>query len=445
MLVALPCFSRFSARKAALIVSVLGATLLTGCSATTLETKSLVASEERNLSESITKLTEKLQTAKPKKSSAIKIRSAHAKKTKDKIDYATTASTAKSVESFGTLPGTNSSNLFVGESAACRYLRKSSDVEATIIGSPTVSASSDEDGSGSVSIGMNILDLRKANLVRATGDARCRIQTASKEIEATLGVGSEATKFAAAHAKQAYIRNNLRELSAIKSRSNQLVSSGIITKQDANLVGLKINELKAEMEIAKSEADKRRDLPALDINRLRNRHSVLVEATQELQTIERDIRTNDALELSVSTGYRYNDEFNSDLQVNDNDGAFARVNLGVRLGALSSKRQRLEDEAATARHDALFEENTGTIWKSGFAERAIGRVVADLRKSEKEFASALHKANDTIKRLEASDRAEVVRARLQSKIEKVAIGSELAAVRATIKQLEDNRAKIRSL
>jgi len=402
--------------------------LLTGCSATTFETKSTFAS----VGEALTGA---------KKTSAIKIHSAKDKQASSKLDYGTTASTRDTK----VVSATQSGGDLFQESAACRYLRTSSEVEATIIGSPTVSASSDEDGSGSVSIGMNLLDLHKADLVRATGDARCRIQTASREIEATLGVGSEASKYAGAYAKQAHIRANLGKLNAVQSRAQSLVSSGILTRQDANVIGIEISALKAAMELAKSEADKRRDLPALDINRLRNRHSDLVSATQELQTIQRDIRSTDAVEVSVSTGYRYNDEFNEDLQNSDNGGTFARVNVGIRLGAFTQKRSRLEDEAAIARNDALFEENTGTIWKSGFAERAITRVIADLRKSEKELVVAISKANDTLKRLETADRADVIRARFQTQIEKVSVGSELAAIRAVISQQEDNLQKIRSL
>jgi len=437
MLVAPPCSSKSKLKKVALLVSVLGASLLTGCSTTTLESKSNFAVAGKELSKDVSTFKAAAPKSKAKKTKGITVLSAKDKQPSKQLDFTTTASTNGA--------STVSDSSLFEESAACRYLRKSSEVEAAIIGSPTVSASSDEDGSGSVSIGINLLDLRKADLVRATGDARCRMQTASKEIEATLGVGSQTTQYAAANAKQAHIRKRLGELHTIQARANQLVSSGIITKQDANLVGVTINGLKAKMELAKSEAEKRHELPKLDINRLRNRHSDLVAATQDLQNIERNIRSNDALEVSVSTGYRYNDSFNEDLQSNDNNGTFARVNLGIRLGALTAKRQLLEDEAAQARHDALFEENTGAIWRSDFAERAIGRVIVDLEKSKAELVAALSKANDTIKRLQTAERASIIRTRLQTKIERISIGSELAAVEATIKQLEENRATIRSL
>lgn len=338
-----------------------------------------------------------------------------------------------------------SSEVTFEDSATCRYIRRSADSEAVIIGSPTVSASSDEDGSGSVSIGMNLFDFKKSDLVRASGDARCRLHEASRKIQATLGLGVEATRFASAWAKQDYIRNNTGYLNSLNARAQTLMQQGSITKQDANQIARQVNGLKAEMEKSRAVADQRRELPAISTNDVRSRHGALVEATNDLQNIERDIRTTDALELSVSAGYRYNEEFNNTLQRTNNDGAFARVSLGVRLGALSARRQRLEDEAADARLDALFEQESGTIWKSDYSKRAATRMIADLGNSERELTRALAHNENTIAQLSDQDRPEVIRTMLMTKIDKVRIGAERAAVRAAIQQIRSNRKNIEAL
>ena len=331
------------------------------------------------------------------------------------------------------------------ETAWCRYLRKSAETEAVITGSPSLSASSDDEGSGSVSIGINLLDLKKAELIRQSGDAKCRAYTASKKIEGTLGLAAEETRFASNWAKQDYLRRNLGRLNAVKARANSLVSQGAITAQDRNLISTKVAELKAEMNKARSEADKRQGLPGLEINQIRSRHGALIEATNDLQTIDRDIRTADSFDLSVQTGYRYNGQFNNQLQRNDSDGYFASVKVGVKLGAISPARKQLEEEAAGARLDALLEENSGTVWKSGFAEKSIANALIPLRQSERSIVSALAQTNDTISKLANADRADVIRARMSAQIESIRISSNLAAVRASIRQLEENRRKIRSL
>lgn len=331
------------------------------------------------------------------------------------------------------------------DNAWCRYLRTSAETEATIVGSPSLSASTDDDGSGSVTIGMNLLDFKKAELIRQSSDARCRAHTASRKIEGTLGLAAEETSFAANWAKQDYLRKNMSTLNRIQNQASNLVANGTMTVQDKNRIAANISALKAEMNKARSEADKRKDLPGFSIDQIKNRSGALVEATNDLQTIEREMRTADALDLSVQTGYRYNGEFNDQLQRNDSDGYFASVKLGVRLGAVTQRRQQLEDEAASARLDALFEENTGTVWKTGFVEKSIANSLVSLRKSERSLASALAQTNDTIAKLENAERTEVIRTQMTAKIEKVKLLSDIAAVRASIGQLEENRRKIKAL
>jgi|GEM_PF-1485615 len=440
----------YSSRKVKSIALAITATLaLSGCSLTTYDNKEFFQQDNRSFFEKLKKHPKHHRDEKTIENAIRDTHETHVNEIDPEVDTKVrlTARTpaVKSVQKFDITPKNLSRVNIDDNSAACRYLRKSADAEAFIVGSPTLSASSDDEGSGSVNLGMNLLDFHKADLIRASGDARCRLHEASKKIEATLGLGVEANRFARADAKASYIRKNLSFLENIRSRANQLKNQGSLTVQDTNLVSLRVDELRAEMQTAQAEADQRRGLPALDISQVRSRHGALVEATNDLQNIERNIRTNDALEFSVNTGYRYNEQFNNDLQRDDTDGAFASVSVGVRLGALSQQRQRVEEEAAGARLDALFEENTGTIWKSGFSDRAISRMVADLRKSDRELTQAMTTANDTINRLGAEDRPEILRARLQTKLEKVRVGANRAAVRASIQQLEENRRKIKAL
>ncbi|MEM7291475.1 MAG: hypothetical protein AAF412_14065, partial [Pseudomonadota bacterium] len=331
------------------------------------------------------------------------------------------------------------------ESAACRYIRSSAESEAAIISSPTLSASSDDDGSGSVAVAMNLFDFKKSQLVRDSANARCRVHEASKKLEATLSLGVEATRFARSWAKQEYIRSQLGNLGAVRREAASLVDQGMITRQDADQISLQIAGLKAEMARAKAEANRRSELPALRTNDVKSRHGALVQATRDLQEAEREIRTNDALELSVSAGYRYNDEFNDTLQRTDAGGGFAKVSVGVRLGAFSQQRRQHEADAANARLESLFEENTGIIWKSGFSNRATKRMLEELRVSERELSSAYKTSTKTISRLSGEDRPEIVRAMLSAKIDRVKIGAERAAVRAAIAQLQRNQTNISAL
>ncbi|MDJ0612419.1 MAG: hypothetical protein QNJ29_02000 [Rhizobiaceae bacterium] len=439
----------FSKGLTRLLKTAIVAAVLSGCSMSTYENKEWFEADNRSFFESLKKHP---KHERDDKTITDLIRDAHEShvneidpETDNKVGLTARTPSVEAVQPFKIEPSALSRVNVDTSSAACRYLRKSADTEAVIVGSPTLSASSDEDGSGSVSVGMNLLDFRKSELIRASGDAKCRLHEASKKIEATLGLGVEATRFANAWAKQSYIRTRLSKLADIERTAQIHVGEGTLTQQDSNTITSQVQQLKAEMEKSKAEASQRQDLPGIAPGDIRSRHGALVEATNDLQNIEREIRTNDALELSVSAGYRYNDEFNSNLQRSDTAGGFARVSVGVRLGALTTRRNRLEEEAAGARLDALFEENSGTIWKSGFSDRAVSRMMADLSESERELTRALTGTKSTIKKIGEPDRPEVLRAKLLAQVAEVRIGAERAGVQAALKQLQRNRNNIRAL
>ena len=429
----------FNALKSVFFASI-AAAILSGCSITAHNNKQGFKSDNRGFFEKLKKADRK-GNVDAAESHVVAIDPTQTSTTGLRL----TEKSKQSVEAFDIKPSSISRIDVDTNSAACRFLRKSADSEAIIIGSPTLSASSDEDGSGSVSIGMNLLDLRKSDLIRASGDAKCRLHEATKKIEATLGLGAEATRFARNWAKQDYLRKHLGEMQNISKRASGYVQQGMMTTQDATRVRTEISVLRSEMEAAKAKASLGQNLPAITPNDVRSRHGALIEATNDLQNIEREIRTNDALELSLSAGYRYNDEFNNDLQRSANAGGFARINVGIRLGALTSRRNTLEEEAAGARLDTLFEENAGTVWKSGFSERAINRMLKDLKKSEAELDRAMIRAKQTIAKLEEDEDQTTLSVKLSVKIEIIRIGANRAEVRAAIKQLQNNQKNIQAL
>ncbi len=105
------------------------------------------------------------------KMQATKVASATVKNRIQQIDFGQTGSVAANKRT---------------DNANCRYLKNTAEAEAAIIGSPTLEASSDEEGSGSVSLSMDLLDFNKAKLVRSSADAKCRYHLASKKIDTTL-------------------------------------------------------------------------------------------------------------------------------------------------------------------------------------------------------------------------------------------------------------------
>ncbi|MGB7334977.1 MAG: hypothetical protein WBD01_04220 [Salaquimonas sp.] len=327
-------------------------------------------------------------------------------------------------------------------SAWCEYLRNDAAANAEIIGSPTLSASTDDGGNGAFNIGMNLLDLKKAELVRQSGNARCQAHAAAKSIEITMRLVNEGTKFASDYAHYSYLAGKTGELNAIVKRANALKNAGVMTVQQANTIEKARADILAEMNTTKSEADKRKDLPGLDAAAITGSNYRLAQATQNIQTIDREIRTIEAFDISVQAGYRYNEDEPGDI---GSDDYYAKIKLGVRIGALSKKRRQYEDAAAAARLNALEEENSGPLWQSQFAAGSIAKSLAGLRSARGNLTSALAASQDTANNLAATDRPELVYAGLVAKMDIISISGKLAAVQSSIKELESNQKKLSAL
>lgn len=324
----------------------------------------------------------------------------------------------------------------------CRYLKNNALAEAEIIGSPTLSANSDENGNGSFNIGMNLLDLKKAELTRQSGAVKCKAYMASKSIEATMRLAGESSKFAASYTKYTYLSGQKNQMNAIVTKARNLVNARVLTLQQANSIAIKRDELISQLHLAKSEADKRKDIPAIDSASIIGSNGQLKDATYQMQAIDREIRTIGAYDVSVQAGYRFND---GEALTSDNDNYYAKIKLGIRLGALTQRRSHFEDEAEEARINALSEQNYGPAWKSDFAASAVTKSLIGLKNARKAAQNAKASADSTAARLNSSERPEVIFAALQAKLSRIELGAQLAALNASINEMENSKAKLNSL
>lgn len=326
--------------------------------------------------------------------------------------------------------------------AWCRYIIYNSASEASIIASPTVSASTDKDGNNSANIGMNLLDFKKADLIKQSAAAKCRQHRAAKTIEAALSLVGESTKLAAYGAKYNYLQNKESVLSAIVSKARNYVSRGVLTRQEANTVAARVALLRSSKGEALSEVEKRKDLPSLDGIGLAGKNFELANTEAKLQDIDRDIRTLDAFNVSVEAGYN---DVADDLQQSGNDDFYGKLKVGVRLGALSPNRRYYEDAARDARLDALHEKNSGVIWKTDFAEKAMAKSLKGLRKAESEYRIQRNKADDTYSRLHNSERSEFITTALLAKVQSISASSDISAMVASISEIKKNQSRLKLL
>ena len=329
-------------------------------------------------------------------------------------------------------------------SAWCDYLINNANAQAEIIASPSVSASTDDSGNYSVNIGVNLLDYRRAELVRQSGEVKCNQHTASKIISSAMQLADEAAILASAVAKEAYLRGKAGEMDKIAARARALAGRGDITNQQADAVIRLVAARKAEMENARSDIEKRKDFPSVEGWQIAGRNRELVEAETRLQGIDREIRTLDALSIDIEGGYR---ALQTDALLGDpaSEDLYAKVKLGLKLGALSPRRQAYEDAALAARQDALNEELGGPIWRAGYAESSGAKALPGLKRARDQISAAKSSAERTAANLSASERPELLANALAVRLEAIGHGAELAGANAAISQIEDNLRRLGSL
>ncbi|MEZ5870792.1 MAG: hypothetical protein R3D32_02895 [Nitratireductor sp.] len=329
-------------------------------------------------------------------------------------------------------------------SSWCDYLVNNANAQAEIIASPSVSASTDDSGNYSVNIGVNLLDYRRAELVRQSGEVKCNQHTASRVISSAMQLADEAALLASAVAKEAYLRGKAGEMEKINSKARNLASSGDITSQQADAVFRLVAARKAEMENARSDIEKRKDFPSVEGWQIAGRNRELVEAETRLQGIDREIRTLDALSIDIEGGYR---AIQADALLGDpaSEDVYAKVKLGLKLGALSPRRRAYEDAAMAARQNSLNEELGGPIWRATYAESSGAKALPGLKRARDQISAARNSAEKTAANLAASDRPELVANGLAVRLEAIGHGAELAGANAAIMQIEQNLRRLGTL
>ncbi len=393
---------------------------LAGCSTTTSDALSVNAA---------TTQVERKATADTVKTGAISARE------KDSAELTRIA--ASTNESAGPAP--------LSRSAWCDYLENNANAEAEIIGSPSLAGSADDAGNYSFNIGVNLLDYKKAELVRQTGGLKCRQYTANKVIEATIKLADEAVALRGAVARHQAVIGSDSELSAISSQARNLVSGGALTAQEGDRIANAVRAIRAKGDKARSEIDRRKDHPALRHGEIAGQTRELADSDYELQRIDRQIRTLDAFSLNLEAGYRMqerNDILNAEPASED---VFAKVKVGIRLGALSPRRQQFEDAAASARAASMSEELGGPLWQTEYARSAAAKALPGLREAAQKTQAALNAARQGARNMAASDRPELAAAALAARVEAVSLKAELAALNAAIAEIENNLRRLAAL
>jgi hypothetical protein len=321
--------------------------------------------------------------------------------------------------------------------AWCRYLAADAGAEASILRSPTLSASASDGGSKSVSLGMNLVDFAKADEVQKAAKLRCEQKLSEGSLQASLLIAGQSVTALGASAKAAYLGQALGRLDAITAQSRARLAEGVITAPEHSLITARIARVRQEQSAAKADALKIESIDGGKALLISDAASKLQKAEEELQASNARMRSLNAVSVNVETGWTRKDDALLTIS-SGSPNYYGKVSVGVRLGAIGPARRRYEEAAQQARIEALTEPYTGIVWQAARGEDNIKSSLTSLRASRSAIASALTNARGTLRELRSTDRIELASTRLIAEVDVISLTGELAAIDATLLSLSEN-------
>jgi len=324
----------------------------------------------------------------------------------------------------------------------CRYLDNDAAARATILRAPTVSGDINDDGRKSATVAYDVMDIARARLIESTAEAKCRRYQANAALNRIVTVAPTNLTRAGFAEKARIITARTGNLRAIKTLVQRELKTGNIDRSQATSLSLAVDRVLSEGAIASSESAKRQGALAFDIKNAGNLASQLFKAERDLADINSNIRSADAVSVNLEGGWREGFIQNG-VRVQKNS-MFGGVKVSVKLGAFNPARKQYEAQAARARALSLRSEPGSIFWKINELISAHQRGRVGLISSRNQLIGSRANALRLKNTLPVGDPTYLAR-RYKTEIEIIKLDAEIAAVKASIRQLDQNLQKLRQL
>jgi hypothetical protein len=322
------------------------------------------------------------------------------------------------------------------KSAWCEYLSEDAAAQATIMRSPTLSGSLDDGAKAGLSVGLNLSSFTKAELIERSAEIKCRRYMAEMGLQKLAFVAPQSLTSAGYRAKSQSISGRKSEMASIRKLITQELQSGNMTKDKASSLLVMLDQISADAATARSQADRRMSDKIGSSKGADVYGRELLIADGELEDVNNQMRTVDAMDLSVSAGWN-----ESDLKdgINSFDDSFnGKVSFSVKLGALAPKRFAHEERAKLARARAIQSEEGGTLWQISVLRDAHQRAVVGLVDAQAKISQAITETEQYIKVVRSVSNPEFAGPLIAARLQVIKLKAERAAVDGSIAELKAN-------
>lgn len=324
----------------------------------------------------------------------------------------------------------------------CDYLREDAAAQSTIMRSPTLSGSLDDEARASLSLGVSVSSMLKADLTEQSAEVRCRRYLAETGLQKLVFVSPQGLTSAGHKAKLKSINGQRKEIARLRAKAVRAMNAGDLDREKATAIQMLADQILAEASAAQSQADRRLETTVRPDASAKEYGAALLAAEAELEDINSRMRTFDAMDVSLSAGW--NDDINQD-GFDVNDKAFSgKVSFSVKLGALAPNRFAHERAAKDAKLSAIRDEEGGALWQVAVLRRAHERAIAGLVDQQHNLDQAIAKAQTLAGMLaEVADPA-FEPPLIQAKLQLIKLRSDKAAVAGSIAEIRDNMKRLKA-
>jgi hypothetical protein len=321
-----------------------------------------------------------------------------------------------------------------GKSQWCRYLKENAAADATVVRSPSLNGSVDDKGRASLGLGLSLTSMMKADLLETSADAKCRRYLAEKGLKSIVLSAPAGLSVAGYRAKANTIFAHRSEIERQRKVAAGLLADGTIDQQHATAINILADQLIADAEEARSQADMRSGELLASNGNAKVLGSELLKAESELSEADSKMRTYDALDLSVRAGW--NDDVNNQGVQVSNNSLSGKLTFSMKLGAASPGRFDHERSASEARLQAVQYEEGSPIWQANELRKAYERSLGGLRESQAQVNGAWQRAQNFVRQLEAQNNPEFDAELAGTRLQLIRLESLKAGVNASMSEVQ---------
>ncbi len=324
------------------------------------------------------------------------------------------------------------------ESSWCTSLRESAIANGYILQSPILSSSYDAQGKAEASLLLSYSNFHRAALLKQRAEAECHKFMAQTALQNLVSASPQNLTKAGFRAKADAIDAEKFELARLRQNVRSHMDKGDINREKATALLMLIDQLHADGQSARSQADRRMpsagqgDKPAHQLG------NDLLRAEYDLDQVDNEIRTYENFDVGAQALYsQYAD--GTPIGTNPNSVGFGgKVTFSMKLGVIDPRRFEHERLATAAKLRAVRDESAGPISQARELSNSQQQAIAGLEESRRQLIKAAAEAKHLLATLADVQQSEFDGAKLNARFQILKLKSDQAAVEGSLLEIKRN-------